>query len=98
MLNLSPSFVISESVNINVYKTIILTFVLFWCETRCLTLREEHEWKFFEHRVVRRLFGHKREVIVEAWRRLRNEERCNVYCSPHIVRLIKSEDDIGRGM
>jgi hypothetical protein len=43
------------------YKTIILPVVLYGCETMYLTLREEHRLRVFENRVLRRLFGPKRE-------------------------------------
>jgi hypothetical protein len=46
--------------------------------------------KVFEKRVVRRIFGPKREEVAEGWRRLHNEELHNLYTSPNIVRVIKS--------
>jgi hypothetical protein len=54
-----------------------------------LTLREEHRLGMFENRVMRRMFGPKREEGAGAWRRLYNEELCNLYISPTIVRVIK---------
>jgi hypothetical protein len=45
---------------IYIYKTIILTVVLYGCETRSLTLREEHKLRVFENRVLRRIFRPKR--------------------------------------
>jgi hypothetical protein len=44
------------------YKTVILPVVLYGCETWSLTLREEHGLRVFENRVLRRIFGPKREV------------------------------------
>jgi hypothetical protein len=53
-------------------------------------LREEHRLKVFENRVLRRTFGAKREEVTGEWRRLHNEERNDLYCSPNIVRVIKA--------
>ena len=54
-----------------------------------LTLREERRLRVFENRVLRRIFGPKRDEVMREWRKLHNEE-LNVYCSPNIVRGIKS--------
>jgi hypothetical protein len=45
----------------------------------------------YENRVLRRIFGPKREKVVEGWRRLHNEELHNVYASPNIIRVIKAK-------
>jgi hypothetical protein len=45
-----------------------------WCETWSLTLREEHRLRVFENRVLRRIFGHKRNEVTGEWRRIHNEE------------------------
>jgi hypothetical protein len=44
----------------------------------------------FENRVLRRIFGSKRDEITGEWRKLHNEELDDLYCPPHIVRVIKS--------
>jgi len=44
----------------------------------------------FENRVLRRIFGTKREEVVGSWRRLHNEELLNLYASPNIIRVMKS--------
>jgi hypothetical protein len=44
----------------------------------------------FENRVLRRIFGHKREEVTREWRKLHNEEFNELYSSPNIVRVIKS--------
>jgi hypothetical protein len=51
--------------------------VLYGYETWPLTLREEHKLRVFENRVLRRIFGPKRDVVTEGWRKLRNEELHN---------------------
>jgi hypothetical protein len=55
---------------LKIHKTIILHVVLFGCETWFLIQREEHELSMFQNRVLRRIFGPKREEEVGGWRRL----------------------------
>jgi hypothetical protein len=76
-----------------IYKTIIFHVVLYGCETWSLTLREEHGLRVFENRVLRRIFGPKRNEVTGGrggWRELRNEELHNLYSSPSIIRMIMS--------
>jgi hypothetical protein len=73
-----------------IYKTIILPVVLYVCETWSLTLREEHILRVFENRVLRRVFGPKRDEVTGEWRKLHNEELHDLYSSPSIFRIIKS--------
>ena len=54
--------------------TIILPVVLYGCETWSLTLREEHRLRVFEKRVLRRIFGPRRDGVTGEWRKLHNEE------------------------
>jgi hypothetical protein len=77
-------------VKIEIYKTIILPVVLYGCETLSLTLREEHRLRVFENRVLRRIFGPKRDEVTGGWRKLLNEELHGLYSSPSIVRVIKA--------
>jgi hypothetical protein len=77
-------------VNIKIYKIIIFPLVLYGCERRSLTLREEHRLRVFENRVLRRLFGTKRDEVVGGSRKLRNEELHDLYSSPNIIKIIKS--------
>ena len=72
------------------YRTIILPVVLYGCETWSLTLREERRLRVFENRVLRRLFGLKRDEVTGGWRKLHYEELNNLYSSPNIVGVIKS--------
>jgi hypothetical protein len=64
--------------------------VLYGCETWSLTLREEHRLKVFENRVLRRIFGPKRDEVTRERRKLHNEELRDLYSSPSIIRIIKS--------
>jgi len=52
-------------------------------------LREKLGLRVFENRVLRRIFGPKRNDVREEWRKVYNEELNNLYCSPNIVRVIK---------
>ena len=72
------------------YRTILLPVVLYGCETWSLTLREEHRLRVFENRVLRRIFGPKRDGVTGEWRKLHNEELNDPYCSTNIVRVTKS--------
>jgi hypothetical protein len=69
---------------------IILPVVLYGCETWSLTLREEHRLRVFENRVLRRIFGLKRNEVTREWRKLHNKELRELYSSPSIIRIIKS--------
>jgi len=69
---------------------IILPLVLCGYETWSVTLREEHWLRVFENRVLRKIFGFKRDMVSGEWRKLHNDELCDPYCSPGIVRVIKS--------
>jgi hypothetical protein len=63
--------------------------VLYECETWSLRLREEHRLRVFENRVLRRIFGPKRDVVAGEWRKLHNEELRDLYSWPSIIRIIK---------
>jgi hypothetical protein len=63
--------------------------VLYGCETSSLTLREEHRLRVFENRLLRRIFGLKRDEMTGERRKLHNEEHNNLYSSLNIIRMIK---------
>ena len=90
MQNLLSSSLLSRNLKFKIYRNIILPVVLYGCETRLLTLREERRLKFYENRMLRRIFGPKRDEVTGEWRKLHNEELNNLYCSPNIFRVIKS--------
>jgi hypothetical protein len=64
--------------------------VLYGCEIWLLTLKKERRLRVFENRVWRRMFGSKRDEVTGECRKLNNEELHDLYCSPNIVRVIKS--------
>ena len=81
---------LSRHLKIKIYRTIILPVVLYGCETWSLILREERRLRVFENRVLRRVFGAKRDEVTEEWGKLHNEELSDLYCSPNIFWVIKS--------
>jgi len=66
---------------------LILPVVLYWCEM--WSLREEHRVRLFESRVLRNIFGPKRDKVTGEWRRLHNEELYDLYLLPDIIQVIK---------
>jgi hypothetical protein len=81
---------LSRNLKVKIYKTIILPVVLYRCETRSLTLREEHRLRVFENRVLRRIFGPTRDEVTGEWKKLHSGELHNLYSSPDMIRQIKS--------
>ena len=69
-----PSSLLSKNLNIKIYGTIILSVVLYGCETWSLTLREESRLRVFENGVLRRIFVPKRDEVTGEWRKLHNAE------------------------
>jgi hypothetical protein len=72
-------------------KTIILPVVLYERESWSLRLREERRLRVFENRVLRRVFGPKKDEVTGEWRKLHIEELNDRYSSPNIVRVAKSK-------
>jgi hypothetical protein len=64
--------------------------VLDGCKTWSLALREEHRLRVFENRVLRRIYGPKRDEVMGGRRKLHNEALHNLHCSPSIIRMIQS--------
>ena len=94
---LSSSF-LSKNIKIKIYRSIILPVLLYGCKTWSLTLREERRLRVFENRVMRRIFGPKRDEVTGEWRKLHNEEL--TICTPHqiIIGWSHQEEWVGRGM
>jgi hypothetical protein len=57
-----------------IHRTVNFPVVLYGCETWCLALREEHSLRVFENRVLRKIFGPKRDGVRGEWRRLHDEK------------------------
>ncbi|PSN40309.1 hypothetical protein C0J52_18618 [Blattella germanica] len=75
---------------LKIYKTVILPVILYGCETWTLTLREEKRFRVFENKVLRKIFGPKRDEETGEWRRLHKTELNYLYGKPDIIRKIKS--------
>ena len=86
---LLSSRLLPKNLKIKIYKTIISPVVLYSCETLSLTLWEVWRLSVFENRILRRIFGPKRDENGE-WRRPHNEELHSLYHSPNKFRVIKS--------
>jgi len=71
-------------------RNIILPLVLYGCDTWSVTLREERRLRVFENRVLRGIFGPKRDEVTGEWRKLHNKKLNDLYCSPNIIWVIKS--------
>jgi hypothetical protein len=79
-----------QILKIKIHRTIILV-VLYGRETWSLTLTEDRSrLRVFENKVLRRVFGHKRDAVTGEWRKLHNEELNDRCASPNIFRMIKS--------
>ncbi|KAJ4448560.1 hypothetical protein ANN_10578 [Periplaneta americana] len=87
---LLSSNLLSKNLKVKIYKTVILPVLLYGCETWTLTLREEHRLRVFENKVLRKIFGAKRDEVTGEWRKLHNTELHALYSSPDIIRNIKS--------
>jgi len=88
--NLLYSSLLSKNLKIKIYRTITLPVVLYGCETWSLTLREERRLRVFDNSVLGRIFRPKKDEVTGEWKRLYNEKLNDRYCSPNILRVIKS--------
>jgi hypothetical protein len=78
--NLLSSSLLSKNLNIKIYRNIILPW--------SLTLREERRLSVFVNRVLRRIFGPKRDEVTGEWRKIHNEDLNILYSSPNIFRVM----------
>ena len=90
MQNLPSFSLLCKNLKIKICRIIILPVVLYGCETWSLTLRKELRLRILENRVLRRIFGSKRDEVTGEWRKQHNEELNDLYSLPSIVRVIKS--------
>ena len=87
--NLLSFSLLSKNVKIKIYRTLILPFLLYGCETWTLTLMEEHRLRLFVNSGLRRISGPKRFEVTEEQRKLHNEVFHYLYCPPNINQVIK---------
>ena len=71
-----------------------LSLVLYSCKTWSLTVREKHKLRLFENRVLKKIFGSRREEATGDWGRLHNEELHDLYPLPNIIRLINQQERV----
>jgi hypothetical protein len=81
----TASRLLSRNVKVKIYKTIILPVVLCGCEAWSLTLRAKHKLRVFENRVLRGIFGPKREEVMGDRRKLHGGEVYNLSSTPNII-------------
>ena len=84
------SHLLSKNMKMKIWRTIILPILSCWCETWSLTLREGHRLRAFRNRVIRNIFGPRRNEITEGWRKLHSEDLHGLYWFPNNIWLIKS--------
>ena len=80
------SRLLSKKLKVKTYKTVILPVVLYGCETWSITLREELRLRVFENKVLRKIFGAKRDEMTRECRKLNNADLPALYSSPYIIR------------
>jgi hypothetical protein len=81
------SRLLSRNVKVKIYKTIMLSVVMYEYETWSLTLRKEYRLRVFENRVLRRIFVPKGDEVTGEWRKLYNEKPHNLYSSKNIKQM-----------
>jgi len=86
--NILSSSLLSKNLKIKIYRTIIFACFLYGCETWSLTLKEERRLRLFENRVLKRIFGSKRDEVTGKWRKIHNEELNGLYSSSNVFRVI----------
>ena len=88
MQNLLSSRLLSKNLKIKIYSTVILPVLLYGCEIWSLTLWEECRLRVFENRVLKKIFGPRRDEVTREWKK-HNEELNDLYSAPNIVWVIK---------
>jgi hypothetical protein len=88
--NILSSSLLSKDIKLKISRVVILPVVLYGNETLSRTLREDCRLRVFQNRLLRRIFGSKRDEAKEEWRRIHYEELYALYSSPNIIRVIKS--------
>ena len=90
VLNLLSSTLLSKNIKITIYRTTVVPVALYGNEIWSLTLREERRLRVSENRLLRRIFGPKRDEVTWEWRKLDNEALNDLYSSPNTISVIRS--------
>ena len=88
MKNFLSSLCYKTNLKIKIYRAKNFACFLYGRKSWSLTLREEHRLRVFENKVLRRIFGPKRDEVTREWRKLNNEKLHDLYFSPNIVQEI----------
>jgi hypothetical protein len=88
--NLLSSSLLSKIIKIKIQRTVILSIILYGYENWSLTLKEGHMLRVFQNKVLRKIFGPKRDDVTWEWTELHNEELNELYSSPNTIQVIKS--------
>ena len=88
--NILSSSLLPKNIKMKIHRTIILPVVLYGCEIWSLAVREERKLRVCENRILRRIFGCKRDAVTRVWRKLHIEELYELYSSPNIIWMVKS--------
>jgi hypothetical protein len=83
---------LSKNIRIKIYRNLILPVGLYGDETWSVKSREEQRLRVFENSLLRKILGSRKEEITVEWRRLHNEDLYDLYYSPNIIRVVKSEE------
>jgi len=75
---------------LKIFRTVILPVILYGCESWSTTLADEHKLRVFENKILRKIYGPKRDEMTGEWRRLHNDELYGLYDSPNVVKIMKS--------
>jgi len=84
--NLLSSSLLSKNLKVKIHRTIILPVVVYGCEAWLLTLKEKRRLMVFENRVLRKIWGPKKDKVTGEWRKLHNEELNDMYSHPIFFR------------
>jgi hypothetical protein len=82
--NFPPFSLLSKNVKTKIYKNIIVSVILYGCETLSISLSKEQRLRAFDNRVLRRAFGSKWDKMIRSWRHFRSDELHNFYSSSNI--------------
>jgi hypothetical protein len=88
--NLVSSHLLLKNIKITTHMSIIFPAVLYGCKPWNVTLSIEYRLQMLENRVLRKIFGTKRDGITKDWMRWHSEEFHDLHCSPNIIWVTKS--------